>query len=140
MSKLKLVYMNPIGKNSEEKYEYEFFFSETPDIVWGENWEIACPSICGDMKPDKSTYSVIRRAITDIPFLCAQQNSCFSMQDCIDGCISLAFEDISLYTEYPQPYRIVFHFGEDYDSIVKKLDGREQHFLDGDFYKENEEK
>ena len=141
MSNLKLIYINPIGINSEEKYEYEFFFSETPDVVWGENWEIACPSICGDMKPEKNTYTTIKRLVTEIPFFCAQQNSCFSMQDCIDGCISIACEDISGYTDYPEPYRIVFQFGEDYDCVAEKLNGRELQFLEGNYYleKENEE-
>ena len=48
----------------EDLYEYEFYFSETPEIVWGEDWNVACPSACGDLKPDPSTYSVIKRLDT----------------------------------------------------------------------------
>ena len=33
---LYLIYVNPIGKDSNNTYEYEFFFSETPEIAWGE--------------------------------------------------------------------------------------------------------
>ena len=121
---LKLVYINPIGENSNGKYEYELFFSKTPELVWGENWEMPCASICGDMKPDESTYSNVKRIISDIPFFCVQENTCFSMQDCIDGCVALFFEDISNYSEYPTPYRIVCSFGEDYKNVKEKLNGR----------------
>ena len=31
---LYLVYIEPIGKNLLDWYEYEFIFSETPDIVF----------------------------------------------------------------------------------------------------------
>lgn len=125
MNALKLVYVNPIGLNSNGEFEYDFFFSETPDIVWGENWEMQCPSACGDMKPEETTYSLVKRVVTEIPFSCAQENSCFSMQDCIDGCIAVFYENISEYTEYPTPYRIVCGFGEDYDSVIDKLKGRD---------------
>ena len=124
MNNLKLVYVNPVGKNATGNFEYDFFFSETPDIVWGENWEMQCPAACGDMKPDETTYSFVKRIVTSIPFSCAQENACLSMQDCIDGCIAVFYENISEYEEYPSPYRIVCRFGEDYDSVIDKLKGR----------------
>ena len=34
-----LVYVNPIGINSVGWYEYDFYFSETPNIVWGYGWD-----------------------------------------------------------------------------------------------------
>ena len=43
-SNLFLVYVNPIGKDSNGLYQYEFFFSETPKNVWGEDWDEVCPS------------------------------------------------------------------------------------------------
>ena len=110
MGNLKLVYVNPIGKNSSDEYEYEFFFSETPDVVWGEDWNVQSPASCGDMRPESSTYSEVKRLTTEIPFFCAQQNTSFSMADMIDGIIACAFEDISFYDDYPEPYRIVFKF------------------------------
>lgn len=112
---LKLVYVNPIGINSNGLYEYDLFFSETPDVVWGENWEIACPSICGDLKPDSTTYNEVKRVSGDIEFYCVQQNSCFSMQDCVDGCIALMW----FYDENNNT--VVFKFGEDYDNVIKTL-------------------
>ena len=125
---LYLIYVKPLGMNASEQYEYEFFFSETPDIVWGQDWNVACPSACGDLTPDENTYSVIKRLKTIIPFFCAQQNSCFSLQDCIDHIIAVCFENISEYSDFPEPYRIVFQFGESYKSVENKLASRSQMF------------
>ena len=119
MENLYLIYVKPLGKNTNEEYEYEFFFSETPDTVWGENWNVACPSACGDLTPEESTYSVIKRVKDLNPILCVQQNSCFSMQDCIDGIIALCwFEDFS----------VVFKFGESYKDVENKLANVNIHF------------
>lgn len=122
---LHLVYINPIGKNSNDLFEYEFFFSETPDIVWGQDWNIACPAACENTLPDPETYSEVKTLKTKIPLFCVQQNTCFSLQDCIDGIICLGYEDISDYTEYPEPIRLVFQFAENYESIIEKLELRE---------------
>lgn len=123
-----LVYIEPIGKNLMDWYEYEFIFSETPDIVWGLNWEQTIPSICGDLRPDSSTYSYSKRLKTNIPLKVAQQNSCFSMQDVIDGILALSWEDISDYDEYPEKGRLIFRFGERYIDVENKLASRHQLF------------
>lgn len=112
---LKLVYVNPVGKNSAGYNEYEFLFSETPDVVWGENWEVQCPSVYSDLKPDPTTYSKVTRLTTNKEFFCAQQNSCFSMQDCIDGCIALMW----FYDRNGDA--VVFNFGESKDLVNRKL-------------------
>ena len=65
MEDLSLVFVNPIGKNSKDIFEYEFFFSKTPDIVWGENWEVQCPSACDNILPDETTYSKIKHLKTE---------------------------------------------------------------------------
>ena len=127
MNNLKLVYVKPIGKDSNDIYEYEFFFSETPDIVWAEKWNVQCPSACGDLTPDDTTYSKILHLKTDILLTCAQENSCFSMQDVIDGILALCWQNINQLDEYPE-LRPVIHFGETYDSITDLL-----HRLDLEF-------
>lgn len=123
-----LIFVNPIGKNSDEKYEYEFFFSNSPETAWAEDWNISAPSACSNMTPDESMYQRVERLITDIPLFCAQENSCFSYQDCMDNIIALAFEDISTYEEYPTPYRIVFKYGETYNDVIDKLNSRKLEF------------
>ena len=120
-SNLYLVYINPIGRDSGGLNEYEFFFSETPEIVWGEDWNVACPSACGVLLPDSTTYSHIEILKTEMEIGCAQENSCFSMQDMIDGIICLAYQRIEGLAEYPSPFRLVLHFGESYDDIITKF-------------------
>lgn len=127
-NELFLVYVNPIGQDSKGLYQYEFFFSETPEIVWGNDWNVACPSACGAILPEESTYSTIKLLKTKMNLFCAQQNSCFSMQDCIDGLICLCAEDISNYEVYPEPYRLVLHFGESYDNVMIRFNELELNF------------
>lgn len=121
---LKLIYVNPIGKNTNGYYEYDFFFTDRLEIAYGENWDEPYALYGGDMTPNDGCYTKVRRIETDIPFTCAQQNSCFSMKHCVDGCIALCYEDISDYEEYPEPYRIIFKFGEEESSVDKKLYSR----------------
>lgn len=123
-----LVYVNPIGKDSNDLYQYEFFFSETPEIVWGEDWNISCPSACYNLLPDQTTYSEIKILKTKIPLFCIQENSCFSLQDSVDRLVFLSAEDIREYEEYPEPLRLVFHFNDSYDSVVEQLNKRGENF------------
>ena len=100
MKELSLVYVYPIGHNSQDIYEYEFFFSETPEVTFGNYWYVMCPAACGDITPEESSYSEIRHLKTDMKLICAQENTCFSMQDCIDGIISLCY----FYSEKDKKY------------------------------------
>lgn len=137
---LSLVYVRPIGVNSNNFFEYEFFFSENPETVWGEDWNVTCPSACADLTPPSEQYSLVKRLKTIIPLQCVQENSCFSIADSIDDIIALCFEDINGYEEYPEPYRLVFKFGEVYDEVEKKLAGRHQLFIDEDENNDEEDK
>ena len=124
---LHLVYIEPVGINSYDMFEYDFLFSETPDIVWGEDWAEQCPLACENMRPADDMIATIKRLSTIIPFGLAQRNTCFSMQDCIDGVIALAWEDLSDYDEYPEP-RLIFQFGESFEEVEDKLARRSQFF------------
>lgn len=130
---LKLVYVKHLGKTYDEMYNYEFFFSTQPEIVWGVDWNEQCPSACGDTTPERSTYHEVVELKCDIPLFCAQDNSCFSLQDMSDGIISCAWEDLSEYESYPEPYRLVFDFGEDKQSIIEKFHGRNVVFPSGSY-------
>ena len=136
---LHLVYVEPIGLNSHDLYEYDFLFSETPDIVWAEDWREQCPVACGDMRPGDEMITTIRRLITIIPFGVAQKNACFSMQDCIDDILALAWEDISDYEDYPEPIRLIFKFGERLEDVEDKLARRSQFFEKRGAEKEEED-
>ena len=51
------------------------------------------------------------------------------MQDCVDGIVALAWEDMSNYEEYPEPIRLVFKYGENIESVEDKLAQRSQFFV-----------
>lgn len=123
---LKLIYVNQISKNNENMYEYDFWFTNG-DInnVWNEEWDCECPSDCLDLSPEEYDDVTIKKLITEIPLYCAQQNTCFSMRHVVDNCICLCCENISEEEVYPEPYRLVFHFGDTLDFINEKLSGRE---------------
>lgn len=125
-----LVYVKPIGINADGLYEYDFYYSDTPDVVWGQDWNEQCPSACEYVEPDSTTFQEVERITTEMPFMCAQQNTCFSLQDMIDGIIPCAWEDISEYDAYPEPYRVVFKFGEKYSNVHSKLHSRDNDIND----------
>ena len=128
-NELYLAYVNPIGDNSIEWYEYDIYFTKTPDIVWGYGWDCEFAAQ-GDIEPpDKQTYSLVKRIKTNIPLQCAQNNNSYGMRYAVEDIISLAFEDISEYDEYPEN-RIVLHFGEDYKSVETKFAVRHQFFAE----------
>ena len=119
---LHLVYINPIGKDSNNLYEYEFFFSETPDIVWGQDWNIACPAACENTLPDPETYSEVKTLKTEIPLFCVQQNTCFSLQDCIDGIVCLGY--------FQTDKGIVkFDFSETIYNVIEKIENNNFIFI-----------
>ena len=119
---LHLVYINPIGKDSNNLFEYEFFFSETPDIVWGQDWNIACPAACENTLPDPETYSEVKTLKTEIPLFCVQQNTCFSIQDCIDGIVCLGY--------FQTDKGIVkFDFSETIYNVIEKIENNNFIFI-----------
>ena len=123
-----LVYVRPANKYTDGTYEYDFFFSETPDIVWGNDWDIDNPVSCGDIAPDKITYSDIKRVKTYLPFKTIEETSCYSMEYAINGIVALAWIDIENLEEYPQNGRCVFHFGDNIDKVKSILSKYEYDF------------
>ena len=121
-------------------YEYDFYFSETPDITWGTDWAEQCPSACSieTLRPDEETYHEIKKLISTIPLSCVQENSCFSLQDMTDGIVSVCYENISGYEEFPEPIRLVFQFSEPIKSVEDKLARRHQFFGDEENSKEED--
>lgn len=104
---LKIVFINKKGLNHDGLYEYELMYSRSPEMVWGEDFAEQVPSTCAidDLLPSENTYDLIRVGTSPFNIKLAQENSCFSMQDCIDGIIALAWiydEDDERY--YPLPY------------------------------------
>ena len=106
-----LVYIKPICKNTNKTYEYDFFFSSTPEYVWGPDWDVDNPASNGDITPDSTTYSKIRRVKTNLPLKTVEETSCYSMEYATYGILALAWIDIENLTEYPENGRLTMHFG-----------------------------
>lgn len=109
-----LAFVDYIGMESDGKRLYNFFFTNTPDVVWNENWEICPASACGKLSPNPSTYhkTITIKSLVEIEM--AQNNSCVSMQDVIDQILGLAW------FEYDGSIT-VFKFGETWENIIDKI-------------------
>lgn len=116
-----LVYVKFAGKNTNGTYDYDFFFSNTPEYVWGQSWDVDCPSNNGDLTPDSTTYSIIKRVNTNLPLKTAEETSCYSMEYATFGILALSWIDIENLDVYPEHGRLVFHFGDKIDRIEELL-------------------
>jgi len=128
MIEQKLVYVNKLGKNSEGDYTYEFYFTDDPEYFWIIDADIKPASICNLGVPDKQNYNEIKILKTKLKFDLAQNNSCFSFQDCKNNVISLCWENIDGYEIFPEEGRIVFPFGLDISAIEITLAKRNMAF------------
>lgn len=122
---LKVIYILHIGKNSENENIYHFLISDDTDKVWAEGWENKPACIMRNLTPEDNMYDYIAEVKTEIKLDLAQDNCCFSMQDCRDKIIALASEDLSNYEEYPEDGRIVIHFGDSIEKVEKMLAKRD---------------
>lgn len=118
---LYLGFIRLIGAEADGIDNYEFIFTNNIDEFWGENFEYKPCCLCNDLIPNDEYITEIHKVKTKIKFDLIQDNCCFSMQDCMDGIISLAWENIDEYEEYPENGRLVFNFGESYDEVERKL-------------------
>lgn len=128
----RLIFVSKVGENSDKNFEYDFYFYDgnltVNDILYLDSWkcEFAAQN---EMEAPLLNGVNIKRLKTNIPFICAQKNSCYSMIYAVNNIIALCYEDISEYDEYPEPIRLVFQFNETYDDIVKKLSQRKEKFV-----------
>ena len=126
---LKLVYVRPVTDGKDKlNYEYDFLFSETPDVVWGVDWTDNTPNLCGDISPEPSTYSIIKRLRCPIELKTIQENSCYSMEYAINRSVALSYLNLEGLEEYPS-HRLVFHFGDSFLDVEKMLFKSELEFL-----------
>ena len=106
-----LVFVKPICKNTDGTFEYDFFFSETPEFVWGVDWDVNSPASNGDLTPDPTTYSKTRRVRTNLPLKTLEETSCYSMEYATYGILALSWIDIENLDEYPENGRLTMYFG-----------------------------
>ena len=127
-SELYLVFIDNVGTNLDDKYVYQLHFSETPEVVWGEFWNICPCSIVPTIIPDKATITQIYEVELDYEISTVVNNSCFSMQDCIDRIISLGWIDFTEKINI-EGRLIKFDFGEHFVETENKMK-----FLDSEMH------
>lgn len=107
---------------------YQLDFTTDAETAWGENWHIAPAAFVPNIAPEKNAISNSYRIETEnLKLHTVQQNTCFSMQDCIDGIIALAFTDID------DDFQIVLPFAcslEDTMAVLQKFITKITHLKD----------
>lgn len=116
-----LCFIKYIGKDINEMNIYELLFTTKPESFWGENFEYMPCCLCNELIPNEDEYNEVKTIHTEIKLSLIQESCCNSMQDCMDGIIALAWEDISDYEEYPENGRLVLHYGIEYNEVEKIL-------------------
>ena len=90
-----LAFVDFIGTTIDGQYRYRLDFSQAPEVVWGEDWNSTPAGIIPNIAPDANTLSITGEIVSGKRYLLAKENTCFSMQDCIDGIIPLLFSDVN---------------------------------------------
>lgn len=120
-----LIFVKPICKNTDQTYEYDLFFSNTPDIVWGVDWEVNTPGLVStdEITPDSTTYNKVVRIKIPFPLKTVQETYCYSMEYAIARIIALSWIDIENMEEYPEKGRMVLYFGDTFEHVQGVLSG-----------------
>ena len=92
------------------------------------DWSDNAPLLCGDISPEPSTYSVIKRVKTPIELKVIQENSCYSMEYAINRSVALAWLNLDGLEEYPA-HRLVFHFGDTIQEVEDELSKLDIYFF-----------
>lgn len=117
---MQLIFVRKIGEEWNGKFIYEFIFAEDIEGVDGEGWD-AYPAGGMPEPPDKEYVDRVGRVETDaFNLICVQDSSCNAFWDAVDGVVSLAYEDITDYEEYPEE-RLKFFYGDDIEGITDSL-------------------
>lgn len=88
-----LAFVDCVGKTVDGKYIYRFDFTRASDIVWGDAWNATPAGIIPKLEPDVKTLSISGQVLSKHRYQIAKENTCFSMQDCIDGILPLLFDE-----------------------------------------------
>ena len=122
---LKVIYILKLGVNADGDNIYQFLISDNTEETWADGWEQKPASLMRNLTPEDDMYDYIGEVVTDINLDLAQENSCYSMQDCRDNIIALASENLDEADEYPEKGRIVIHFGDSVTEVKKMLGKRD---------------
>jgi hypothetical protein len=119
MDNLYLVYINRVGQNWKGDYIFEFLFSDVTENIDGDGWD-AYPASNNPEPPENKFIKKVGTLTSNLNFDLVSESDSFAIWDAVDGVVSLAWENITEYEEYPDS-RIHFRFGENLDSVEDKL-------------------
>ena len=117
----RLCFIKYVGEETGGYYRYEFVFTNNTSEVFGEDFNQKPACLVNNLMVDEKYIWEVHTVKMKIKLELIQDNCCFSVSDCYDGIVSLAWEDISEYDEYPEEGRIFFRFGETLDEVEEKL-------------------
>lgn len=113
---LYLIYINVLGNDWKDELIYEFIFSDTTDDVDGDDWD-EYPAAGLPSPPRKDLIKAVGQlTVTNLNLDVVQNSDTFAVWDAVDGVISLAWENLSKYDEYPES-RLYFKFGQPIKSV-----------------------
>ena len=101
---------------------YEFIFGKTTEIEYGDSWDAVPASACDAITPPPIDYiHAVGMLIThEIAIECVQYSD-FAVIDAVDTIIALGWEEKPI----DGTIRLVFHFGDDLESVKEKLYSRD---------------
>lgn len=117
----RLCFIRLIGEENDGYYRYEFIFTDNIDEVWGEDFNVKPACLVNNLMVDEKYISEIHIVKMKIKLDLIQDNCCFSISDCYDGIIALAWQNLDQEEEYPEDGRIFFRFGETLEEVENKL-------------------
>lgn len=114
-----IIYINKIGKNWKDEFMYEFIFSNSMENIDGDEWD-SYPASGNPGPPNHEFIKKVGTLTTNINLDVIQNSESFAIWDAVDGVISMAWENLDGYEEYPET-RLFFKFGEQINSVEDKL-------------------
>tara|TARA_R110000803_G_scaffold60710_2_gene120142 strand:+ start:17695 stop:18093 length:399 start_codon:yes stop_codon:yes gene_type:complete len=117
-----------MGMNYRGENLYEFIFATKDDLslVDGDDWDKVPAD--GNPSPPDPMYidSVASLTTMEVDLNVIQDSTLFGVYDSVDGIISLGWEHIDEDFEgMEEVKRLVFHYGETFDSVTNKLYARD---------------
>lgn len=114
-----LIFVNYLNKDYKGDYIYEFIFSNTLVDVNGEEWDVY-PASGNPSPPDEEFIHKVAKVETDVKLHVVQNSDTFSVWDCQENIVALAWEDISELDVYPDK-RLIFNYGITEDKVTEIL-------------------
>lgn len=119
----KLAFISEIGRTVEGGYLYRFDFTNEPETVWGDYFNVVPTIVVPVLEPDNETICESYKVEYDKHLILATKNGCFSMQDAFDNIIPLGFIDFEEHDLiYYKDKILKFDFAEDKESVLNKFD------------------